>query len=613
MLMPAQESQAASLTGPDVVVAWRLEVLQKVFTYMFALMGAILLVETALSLRSGAWHALPALSLAVLFQGIAAFARGLSVRARAATFTAAAFTGVGMSLPVLGFSFPVPFIVAGLTLTLLALCVSQRFALVALGGLVLVILAAGLAVCFSRRAPLPAPLAQDQQILDPNHFSNWIRVTLIFAAVNLALIGSVGFLVRRLTEAVSHNAGLFSSLEQESRDKIRALEEREVLRDKVKRSDELHLLGLLSATVAHDFNNLLMVILGNAAALRSTVRDQAKEDLVEIERACERAADLCRSLLTLAGERISGDEVAELNRLVEDELPLLRRLVTSRVTVEWAPGPPLWLKFARKEMRQALLNLCANARDAMPKGGRLRIATARVERSRPETAPAAATAHACLSIGDDGFGMDAATRDRIFEPFFTTKGKTKGTGLGMTVVSAAVERQSGFLELETAPGRGTTFSLFFPLVDRPVDAAAPSDRPARPSRRLTPLGTETVLVVDDDEGSRRMLARYLQRHHYTVLTATDGQDALEVLAGGPKVDLVISDAAMPRMGGQALLDALSKERPSLPFLFCSGYADGTVPGDIVDAPSRALLVKPFSEEALLREVRRLLGTTTPPA
>jgi len=463
---------------------------------------------------------------------------------------------------------------------------------------------AGVYVCWLRGAPLPESFPASLRLLDPNCFWNWIRVTIIYAANGIAMIAAVGFLVRRLTVAVSHNAGLFSSLEDESRQKIRAMEEREVLKDKVRRSDELHLLGLLSATVAHDFNNLLMVIMGNAAALKPGLVDQAREDLDEIERAGERAADLCRSLLTLAGERISGDEVADLNRLIEEELPLLRRLVTSRVTVEWVPGPPLWLKFARKEMRQALLNLSANARDAMPGGGRLRIATARVERQPPDPAAGTTTrtAFACLSIGDTGVGMDAATRDRIFEPFFTTKGKTKGTGLGMTVVSAAVERQGGFLELETEPGRGTTFSLFFPLVEPPAAV-----RSAGSPEQAAATRAQTVLIVDDDEGARKVLTRYLQRHDYTVLAASDGQDALDLLARGPKVDLVISDAVMPRMGGRALLDAVSKDRPDLPFLFCSGYSDGNVSGDILDSPRHVLLAKPFSEEALLREVRRLLG------
>jgi signal transduction histidine kinase/CheY-like chemotaxis protein len=601
MHRPAQELPVASLAGPEAIAAWRLEVLQKVFIYMFALMVSILLFETVLGLRYGHWDAIPALAIVVLSNGVAAFARGLSVRARATIFTLGPATGLVMALPVLGFALPVPFLTTELTLTLLALCVSRRSALFALVTLVLAILAAGAYVCLLRSAPKPMSFPAGVPILDPNRFGNWVRVTIIYAGTGLAMIYSVGFLVRRMTLAVSHNAGLFSSLEQESHEKIRAMEEREVLKDKVRRSDELHLLGLLSATVAHDFNNLLMVIMGNAAALKPGLQGQAREDLDEIERAGERAADLCRSLLTLAGERISGDEVAELNRLIEEELPLLRRLVTSRVSVEWVPGPPLWLKFARKEMRQALLNLCANARDAMPEGGRLRIATAQVERPRPGAATT--TALACLSIGDNGVGMDAVTRDRIFEPFFTTKGKTKGTGLGMTVVSAALERQGGFLELETEPGRGTTFSLFFPLVDQPAAAAVSPERPSRPASS----GAQTVLVVDDDEGSRKVLARYLQRHHYTVLTAFDGQDALDLLGRGPKVDLVISDAAMPRMGGRALLDAVSKERPDLPFLFCSGYADSNASGEILDSPRRSLLVKPFTEEALLREVRRLLA------
>lgn len=448
-------------TGPEAMAEWRREVLQKVFTYMFGFLALLLVVETALSLRSQQWHAVPALAVAVGFQAVAAFATTWSIRARSTVFATAACVGLGFGLPTLGFGLPVPFIVAAMTLTLLALCVSQRFALVALGTLVTVMLVAAVYVCFLR-APLPVALGRRQAILDPNHFSNWLRVIAVFAAVGGAIIGAIGFLLRRLEEAVNHNGHLFLSFEQASRDKIQALEQREILHAKVQRASELQLLGMLAATVAHDFNNLLMVIQGNAALLHGHVAGEAQESVTDIQGAVERATDLCRRLLTLAGERVSQDEDADLNRLVEAELPILRRLVTSQVSLEWQPGPALWIKCARTEMRQALLNLCANARDAMPNGGRLKLSATLATRQSPgQYTP---KAYACLSVCDTGVGMDAATRDKIFEPFFTTKGKTKGTGLGMTVVSAAIERQSGFLELDSTPGKGTTFSLFFPIV-----------------------------------------------------------------------------------------------------------------------------------------------------
>jgi signal transduction histidine kinase len=587
-------------TGADVVAGWRLEVLQRAFTSMFALLAAILLVESGLSLRSGQWHALPALALAVAFQAIAAFARSASVGARAVAFVAAACVGLGMSLPVLGFAFPIPFIVAMMTLTLLALCVGQRFALTSLLVLLVIVLFDASYVCFLRAEPLPASLAVTQRVLDPNSFANWIRVSSVFAAVAVATIVSVGYLVHRLEEAVRHNGTLFGSLEQVSRERIRALEERTILQDKVSRANELQLLGLLSATVAHDFNNLLMVILGNASALEAEVQGRAREDVADIVSAGEQAAELCRRLLTLARERISGDEIVDLNRVVEAELPILRRLVTARVKVDWEPGPALWVKCARTEMRQALLNLSANARDAMPRGGRLRLSTASVQ--RPPPGKEEPSHFACLTIGDDGVGMDGLTRDRIFEPFFTTKDATKGTGLGMSVVSAAVERHQGFLELATELGKGTTFSLFFPLVEAPARDLVPPSSGARSELR----GTETVLIVDDDEGARKMLARYLQKHGYTLHTANDGEEALELIARLDKIDLVVSDAVMPKLGGRALFEAVTKERPELPFLFCSGFPAGTIPADFLDAPHRDLLSKPFSEEALLEKVRQLL-------
>jgi len=599
LAVPMIAHGATAPTEAEAVAAWRREVLQKVFAYMFFLLAAILTAEVGLSLHSGQWHALPSLAMALLLQGVAAFAKFLSVRARARVFTAAACIGVAFSLPTLGFALPIPFVIALMTLTLLALCVGRRAALMALLLLLLTIIADACYVCFIRNAAPGGLPAQAEAVLDPTQFVNWLRITLIFGGVALAIIGSVGFLVRRLEQAVEHNRGLFLSLEQLSREKISALEQREILQDKVRRSSELQLLGLLSATVAHDFNNLLMVIIGNASALKRELRGEAREDAADIERAGEQAAELCRRLLTLSGERMSGDEVTELNQFVEGELSILRRLVTTRITLEWTPGPPLWLKAARTELRQALLNLCANARDAMPKGGRLLIATSRVERARPgETSRAA---FACLQVGDTGTGMDATVRERIFEPFFTTKGKAKGTGLGMAVVSAALERNQAFLDLQTELGKGSTFSLFFPLLD-----AQPLDSQTFPAAHAQLSGGETLLVVDDDEGARKMLTRYLQAHGYTLLIASDGEEALEILRGQQKIDLVVTDAVMPKLGGRALFELVRDDRPNLPFLFCSGFPAGTIPADFLEAPGRALLSKPFSEEALLQRVRQLL-------
>jgi len=584
-------------TGPEALVAWRLDVLQKVFTYMFAFLAALLLIEAAISLHTGQWHALPALAIAVLLQGIAAFARAWGIHARGAVFTVAACVGLGFGLPTLGFGLPIPFVVGAMTLTLLALCVGQRFALGALGALVAVMLASASFVCFWR-APLPVALGQGQGILDPNHFSNWLRVITVFAAVGVAIIFAVGFLVQRLEEAVRRNRHLFLNFEQASRDKIKALEEREILQAKVRRANELQVMGLLSATVAHDFNNLLMVILANASFLKNEVHSAAQESITDIEGAVERATDLCRRLLTLAGERVSEEQIADLNQIVEGELPILRRLVSSRVTLEWRPGPPLWVKCARTEMRQALLNLAANARDAMPSGGRLQISGKLTTRQTPEASRP--RSYACLSISDTGIGMDAATREKIFEPFFTTKGKTKGTGLGMTVIAAAVEGQHGFLELDTELGKGTTFSLFFPSVNE--------RKSLRPPASLAPTGArgEHILVVDDDEGARRILTRYLEGQGYAVSTASSGVQALALLRRSEPIHLVISDAVMPEMSGRELFDTVNVERPELPFLFCSGFAAGMISGQALEAGHRALLNKPFSQQELLEKVQQLL-------
>jgi CheY-like chemotaxis protein len=198
--------------------------------------------------------------------------------------------------------------------------------------------------------------------------------------------------------------------------------------------------------------------------------------------------------------------------------------------------------------------------------------------------------------------MDEATRQRIFEPFFTTKSKTKGTGLGMAVVVAAVEQHAGFVEVESSPGAGTTFSVFLPLVAAPRGQAATHGAGA-PN---TLSGTETILVVDDDQAVLKTLRRYLEKHGYSVLGASTGEEAIDVFLHAERLDLVVSDVVMPTMGGVALFQTVNERSPGLPFLFCSGLPAGGIAPEILELPHRALLAKPFSEQVLLRKVRQLL-------
>lgn len=228
--------QQPTPAGPETVTRWRLHVLERVFTYMFGLVLTILVLESFDSLRTGEWHGLPGLSVAVLLQGIAAFVRSLSPRARAGVFAAASLVGVGTTLPVLGYALPNPLLVAAMTLTLLAVCVSQRIALVTLAVLVVILIGVGGYVSWLQPGYPQELLTQGQRILDQKHFLNWIRVVLVFAAVTLAVILSVGFLVQHLEEALAHNANLFGKLEEESREKIQALEAQHKLEAQAKQA-----------------------------------------------------------------------------------------------------------------------------------------------------------------------------------------------------------------------------------------------------------------------------------------------------------------------------------------------------------------------------------------
>jgi len=589
----AQETTLDQLPADQTLVErWRLQVLDRVFLHMFLLIGFIWLVLVAESLITGQSRPIGPLGLATALQALAAFVKSWSTRWRAGAFVAAACVGLGTSLPALGLRMPNPFVVAGTTLVIVALCVGRRFALAALAVIAGVILVAGVWVAFGARGPTSlAP--------GPANFAVWLHVIVVFVVTSYLVIHAVDFLVRKTADAMAHNGLLFDGLKAESKARIQALEEKQALEENARRSHELQLLGLLAANVAHDFNNLLVVILGNADLLKESVSEADRADLLQIESAGQRAADLCRRLLTLGRESVVEYQPLELGSVVEGELSLLRTMATAKVNLTFECARPVWMLGARSEVRQILLNLCANARDAMPNGGSIAIVIDQVERLRPGAS--ASSPHVRLTVRDQGIGMNAETRERLFEPFFTTKSRSGGTGLGMPIVKAAVEQQGGCLELESEPGRGTTFSLYFPVVD--PGATAPQRR--HEEERLE--GTETVLLVDDDEGVRRVLERYLTRHGYQVLVAKNGQEGLRMFgAHRSTIGLVVSDAIMPHLGGAAMCEEIMRHAPELPFLFCSGFAAATLSLGDRGPQHRRILAKPFNERTFLQHVRSLL-------
>jgi PAS domain S-box-containing protein len=386
--------------------------------------------------------------------------------------------------------------------------------------------------------------------------------------------------------------------------------ERKRLEAQLRQAQKMEAVGRLAGGVAHDFNNLLAVIMGHGDLMRSVLEedDPLLPEVDEIRRAAERAAGLTRQLLAFSRRQFLQPEIVDLNALLESVAGLLRRLLGEDVELELRLDPGAGCVSAdRGQVEQVLMNLALNARDAMPGGGRLAVETAAVTldpafvREHPGSAPGP---HVRLTIRDSGTGMAADVLAHLFEPFFTTKEPGRGTGLGLSTVYGIVKQHRGYVDVESEPGRGSTFRIFLPRVDaavRPADPAAPAPAPG---------GRETVLFVEDAEVLRDLLQRVLAQGGYHVLAAADGLDALaRVEAHAGPIDLVVTDVIMPGLSGPEFAARLRERRPGIRVLYVSGHAaDALGEGP---QPDGAFLAKPFTPHALLQKVREVLDAPPP--
>jgi CheY-like chemotaxis protein len=368
--------------------------------------------------------------------------------------------------------------------------------------------------------------------------------------------------------------------------------------------------GRLAGGVAHDFNNLLTVIGGYSALLLKTLRpdDPVVQDLREIAGAAERAAALTRQLLAFSRKQVLQPRIVDLNETVLSMRRMLERLIGEDLEFVTELDPALgrvWVDPGQIE--QVIANLAVNARDAMPDGGRLVIAS----RNAPDPWPVdhgggddRATSFAVLEVRDTGVGMDAETMSHIFEPFFTTKERGKGTGLGLSTVYGIVKQSGGLIKVQSEPGNGTTFSIFLPSAENQIEAveAAAPDGDADG-------GCEIVLVVEDQADVRQFVCRTLERLGYEVLVAENAGEALLICEQheGP-IDLLLTDVVMPRMSGPQLVARLSTVRPGLKTLFISGYPEDTLVNSGALEGSIALVNKPFTPGEIGRRVRQVLDT-----
>jgi PAS domain S-box-containing protein len=387
----------------------------------------------------------------------------------------------------------------------------------------------------------------------------------------------------------------------------RDLTERRRLEDQLRQAQKMEAVGRLAGGIAHDFNNLLMAVTGYSELLldRMAPTDPQHRSLDEIRKAASRAAALTRQLLMFSRKHVLEPVVLDMNTVVIDLERMLRRLIGEDVELTTAlTTDGVSVMADRGQVEQILMNLVVNARDAMPHGGHLLIATraTSLDAGEAEKHPGVCPGdYVALEVRDAGSGMDAATLSHIFEPFFTTKEPGKGTGLGLSTVYGIVAQAGGTVQVESEVGRGTTFRVLWP---RSAEAAKiQTDR--RRSGAL-PVGTEHVLLVEDEIGVRELIRDFLRRCGYTVIEASSAPEAVELFSRNhDHVDALITDVIMPQMNGRALAERLVSLRPSLKILYMSGYTDDAGVGQSVTGGA-GFLQKPFTPDALARKLREIL-------
>jgi hypothetical protein len=389
---------------------------------------------------------------------------------------------------------------------------------------------------------------------------------------------------------------------------VEDITERHRLHEQLRQAQKMEAIGHLAGGIAHDFNNLLTAILGYSELLTDQIgpEEQVGRDLREIMKAAQRAAGLTKQLLAFSRRQVVALAPLDLNHVIGDLEAMLRRLLSEQITIKTTFAAALRPVMADPtQLEQVLINLSVNARDAMPQGGTLTIETSNAEldalyaSTHPGSKPGA---YALLSVGDTGTGMSPETQARIFEPFFTTKERGNGTGLGLAAVYGIVHQLGGYIGVQSEPGQGTVFQVYLPETRQAVKPVA------APVAGASTAGTETILLVEDEDAVRAFMKTVLERFGYKVLETSDAEEALFLLETvTDPIDLLLTDVILPKMDGRELALRVTRAHPSARVLFMSGYPErmATVKG-LLD-PGLHLMEKPFSAQSLLCGVRKALG------
>ena len=417
-----------------------------------------------------------------------------------------------------------------------------------------------------------------------------------------------------IERAIAHEqlARITTQLRDELAERKRSEEEREKLEEQLRTAQRMESIGRLAGGIAHDFNNLLSVILccTEYAMVSAREDDRIRDELLEVKTAADRAATLTRQLLAFSRKQVLQPVVLNLNQIASGVEKMLHRILGEDIDYVQMLAPDLGAVWADPgQIEQVLMNLVVNARDAMPEGGKLTLATCNVDLDEDYAARHVAMkpgSYVQLAVTDTGCGMDAATKAQIFEPFFTTKEKGKGTGLGLSTVYGIVKQSGGNVWVYSEPGLGTTFKIYLPRVEATVEST-----PVVKTVATHTAGTETILVVEDEESIRDITKRILVLAGYTVLTAASAGDAMLICeAHTREIHLLLTDVVMPQMGGRGLAERVTSLRPGIKVLYMSGYTDDAIAHHGTLSPGTHFIAKPFSAVDLTKKVREVLESAS---
>lgn len=416
----------------------------------------------------------------------------------------------------------------------------------------------------------------------------------------------------RTAELLQSNQALKAEIAQRELAQKQRAEEQERsknLEQQLIQTQKMEAIGRLAGGVAHDFNNLLGVILGNSELLlqNTSLDESVNERIKEIKMAGEEATSVTRQLLAFSRQQVSEPQVLDLNVALQDLQPLLIRIIRESIHFEMELGKQLGsIKMDRSQLAQIILNLVANARDAITAGGRLKIETSNIELGESyahEHVDVRPGPYVQLSVTDSGSGMDRETVSRIFEPFFTTKEQGRGSGLGLATVYGIVRQSGGHIWVYSEPGLGTTFKIYFPRVIEASDSVR-----ARTIQDRKSAAAETILLVEDSKLLAKVTRDFLENDGYKVLMASSPREALHIAESHQApIDLLLTDVVMPDMNGRELAEQLLTKRPEMKVLYMSGYTNGILSEHAFRAEDSAFIEKPFSHDALSRKVRHTLN------